>query len=62
MQTIKITKDMKLRLLKACVAGELNPDDFPELFQVATKSLKLLTDSELDAQIIELERKNKMIS
>jgi hypothetical protein len=58
---IKIDKYMKIRLLKACAAGEMNVDDFPELFNVAPKNVKLMTDEELDAQIKELERKNKMI-
>ena len=59
--SIKVDKSMKLRLLKACVAGEICPDEFPELFQVTPKNLKLLTDEELDAQIKELERKNRLI-
>jgi len=59
--SVKIDKDMKLRLLKACAAGELFPDDFPELFAVTPKALRFLTDEQLDAKIKELERKNKMI-
>ena len=44
---VKIDKSMKIRLLKACAAGELRPDDFPELFYVADISLQLMTDEEL---------------
>jgi hypothetical protein len=59
--SIKIDKDMKLRLLKACAAGEINPEDFPELFAITPRSLRFLTDDQLDAQIKEYERKNRMI-
>lgn len=58
---IKIDKDMKLRLLKACAAGEINPENFPELFAVTPMNLRFLTDEQLDTKINELERKRRMI-
>ncbi len=48
---LKIGKDMKIRLLKACAPGELYPDEFPELFYVVPKSLQFKTDEELQAII-----------
>lgn len=58
---IKIDKDMKLRLLKACAAGEINPEDFPELFSITPMNLRFLSDDQLDTKIKELERKRRMI-
>lgn len=59
--SIKIDKNMKLRLLKACAAGEISPEDFPELFAITPMNLRFLSDEQLEAQIKELERKHKMI-
>lgn len=59
--SIKIDKDMKLRLLKACAAGEINPEDFPELFSITPMNVRFLTDEQLDTKINELERKRRMI-
>jgi hypothetical protein len=59
---IKITKDLKVRLLKAIIANDLDSDNFPELFEVASKSLKLLTDEELDAEIKEFDRKWRLMT
>jgi|GEM_PF-5843061 len=46
---IRIGRDMKIRLLKACASGELYPDEFRELFYVVPKSLQFKTDEELQA-------------
>ena len=49
---VKIGKDMKIRLLKACAAGELLSDEFPELFYVVPKSLQFKSDEELQEIIV----------
>ena len=53
---------MKIRLLKACVAGELNPEDFPELFEITPMNLRFMSDEQLEAEIKEYERKYRMIN
>lgn len=60
--SIKIDKDMKIRLFKACAAGELRPENFPELFSITPMNLRFLSDEQLDTMIKELERKRSMIN
>lgn len=58
---IRIDKSMKLRLLKACAAGEMVPSEFPELFAVTPMNLRFMSDEDLDAKIKEYEKKLKTI-
>lgn len=52
---IKITKELKVKLLKALQVGEIDPEEFPELQW--SLLLKDLTDEELAAKIADLQRK-----
>lgn len=52
---IKITKELKVKLLKALQVGEIDPEDFPELQW--SNSLKDMTDKELETKVADLQRK-----
>lgn len=52
---IKITKELKVKLLKALQVGEIDPEDFPELQW--SNLLNELTDEELGIKIADLQRK-----
>lgn len=60
---VKIDKYMKIRLLKACVAGVIHPEHFPELFAITPVSLQLLSDKELqdiiDGQQVDYEEQER---
>jgi hypothetical protein len=57
MKAIQITRDMAARLLKAVRIGELNPDQFPELFDTTPPNVELFTPAERDARIEILKKK-----
>ncbi len=55
MSEVKLTRQLKVKLLRAIQSGSLDTSDFPELFYIASPAMALMSDEQIDKRIEHLQ-------